>query len=152
MFLRISTLQNTSGRLPPCFVSFFSANLVKKSFWMILQYFNNSSCKLSLWIVRLSQLLLVYCYLKWQFLQCHRQPGALQRHFEISVPSVNNHPSLLTYSKNYMKINRVCTLFFFVWLCRVTMTRFNLLLIFEESNIATYVDDNIPLVLCENIN
>ena len=45
-----------------------------------------------------------------------------------------------------MKINRVCTLFFFVGLW------FNLLLIFEESNIATYVDDNIPLVLCENIN
>ena len=43
-FLRTFTLQNTSGRLS---LSFVSEILVKKAFSMILQYFRNSSCKLS---------------------------------------------------------------------------------------------------------
>ena len=51
-FLRKSTLENISGRPPQCFVP-FSGILVKKAFWMLLQYFRNRSCKLSLYIVRL---------------------------------------------------------------------------------------------------
>ena len=38
---------DTSGQLPLCFVS-FSESLVKKAFWMIIQYFRNIKCKLSL--------------------------------------------------------------------------------------------------------
>ena len=43
---------------------YLSEILVKMAFWMILQYFKSSSCKLSLWIVWLSQSLSEYCYLK----------------------------------------------------------------------------------------
>ena len=90
-FLRVYNLQNTYGRLPLCFV-FFSEILVKKAFWMILQYFRNSSCKLTLQIVRLSQSLSAY-YLKIpKLLQCHRQPGAFRKIF---VPSVNDHPAIV---------------------------------------------------------
>ena len=80
---KTATLQNTSRRLPLCFVS-FSEILVKKHFRMTLQYFRNSSCKLNLWIVRLSQSLLAYCYLKI--------PQAFRK---ISVPSVNDHPAIV---------------------------------------------------------
>ena len=60
---------------------------------MILQYFRNSSCKLTLQIVRLSQSLSAYCYLKIpKLLQCHRQPGSFRKIF---VPSVNNHPAIV---------------------------------------------------------
>ena len=60
---------------------------------MILQYFRNSSCKLTLQIVRLSQSLSAYCYLKIpKLLQCHRQPEAFRKIF---VPSVNDHPAIV---------------------------------------------------------
>ena len=81
--LKTATLQNTSGQLPLCFVS-FSKILVKKYFRLTLQYVRNSSCKLNFWIVRLSQSLLAYCYLKI--------PRASPK---ISVPSVNDHPAIV---------------------------------------------------------
>ena len=75
-FSRKSTLQNTSGRLPSRFVC-FTEILLKKAFWMVLWYFRNRRCKLSIQIVQLSQPLSAYCYLKMsKFPQCHRQPRA----------------------------------------------------------------------------
>ena len=62
------------------FVCFYEI-MIKKAFWMILQYFRNSSCKS----------LSTFCYLIMpKFFQCHRHPGAPQ---EKSIPSVNDHPS-----------------------------------------------------------
>ena len=88
-FLSKSTLQNTSARIPPCFVSFFEI-LVKKAFRMVLHYFRNSSCKLSLKIVWLSQSLSAYCYVKMQkFVHCHRQRRAPSKR---CVPSINKRP------------------------------------------------------------
>ena len=88
-FLSKSTLQNTSARIPPCFVSFFEI-LVKKAFRMVLHYFRNSSCKLSLKTVWLSQSLSAYCYVKMQkFVHCHRQRRAPSKR---CVPSINKRP------------------------------------------------------------
>ena len=61
-FFLPKSLQITSGRLPLCFAS-FSETLVEKALIMILQHFRNRSCKFSLYIVWLSQLLSA-CYLK----------------------------------------------------------------------------------------
>ena len=83
---------------PLCFVS-FSEILVKKAFWMIIQYFRNSSCKPSLWIVRLLQSLSAYFYLKMpKLLQCHRQPKAPRKR---AVPSVNDHPAIVDIFRKF---------------------------------------------------
>ena len=51
----------------------------------------------------------VYCYLKIsKFLQCHRQPKAFWRHFERSVPSVNNHPTIFNIFQKFYE-NGPCT-------------------------------------------
>ena len=36
-----------------------------------------------------------------KFLQCHRQLEALRRHFEIPVPSVNDHPAIVDIFRKF---------------------------------------------------
>ena len=97
-------LQNTSGQLSMCFVLYFSKFEMEKAFWMILQYYRNCSCKLSLQIVGLLELPSEYCLLKMiKFPQWCLQSEALQRNFERSVPLVNDHPAIFKIIPKFYK-------------------------------------------------
>ena len=87
----------------------FFCNFGKKAFWIILQYFRKSSCKFSYSIVWLRQSLSAYCYRKMP-----KFSGSPRNR---TVPSVNNHPAIVGYSKNSVKTVHVSRLFVFMWLC-----------------------------------
>ena len=76
-----------------------------------------------------------------KFLQCHCHPEALQRHLEIPVPSVNNHPIIADVSRKFHE-NGPCvhTISF-----RVTMDLHSLLQVPSLTGLLFYL---LPEKLC----
>ena len=102
----------------------------KKAFWMILQYFRNFSCKLSLEIVWFSQSLSVY-YLKiLKSPQCDRQSEALQRCLKI-CPLSKRPPCCFQHIPKILEKRPIYPdYFFFVW---YILTHFFVLLTLKYS-------------------
>ena len=111
-FLRVSTLQNTSGLCFYISLEFWLKKLSERFHYFKSLTANSVSklfgCRTIAIIALLSKMS--------KFPQCHCQPYDLRSHFERSVCSVNDHPAILTYSKNSMKTARVSSLFLFVFL------------------------------------